>query len=229
MRKTKRKNKRRIQRIISLTLIVIAVVLIFLCIGYRFILEKKNEGAIDAGKEQDTVSSDSEKLFESFLNGDIDAYCKNEDGSGFYTANIKNFDIDGGEWDSYSVYGYLDADNDGEKELVLKGPYGACFFDAKDDKVTLFASGEGTGDTCLLSCYKNAYWIVNAHAGADSDDFVMRRYDGADTVAETFFFGAVTDENGNENYYKGDGTGREVSITKEEYTEMTDSFQPLSY
>ena len=49
MRKTKRKNKRRIQRIISLTLIVIAVVLISLCIGYRLVLEKKNKGAIDAG------------------------------------------------------------------------------------------------------------------------------------------------------------------------------------
>ena len=228
MRKTRKANKKRKQRMISLAMIVIAVILIFLCIGYWLITEKKNKDTDGVKTAQTTLSADSKNLFEAFLNGDIDAYCENEAGNGFDTVPIKSFDIDGGEWDSYSVYGYLDVDNDGEDELILKGPYGACFFDAKDDKVTLFARGEGTGITCLLAYYDNAYWIVNAHAGADSDDFVMRRYNGADTVVETIYFGTVTDENGNETYYRGDGAGEDVSITKEEYTELTNAIQPLS-
>ena len=119
--------------------------------------EKKNKDTDDVKTGQDMLSADSKNLFEAFLNGDIDAYCENEAGSGFDTVPIKSFDVDGGEWDSYSVYGYLDVDNDGEDELILKGPYGACFFDAKDDKVTLFARGEGTGiPACSVSFCRNA-------------------------------------------------------------------------
>ena len=210
---------------ISLALIVIAFILIISCLCYWFVIEKKNK---DEENTVDIASNSSNNLLETFLDGKIDAYCANEDGGGFYTVNIKDFDIDGDEWDSYSVYGYLDADNDGEEELVLQGPYGACFFDAKDDKVTLFERGEGTGATCLLSYYNNAYWIVKAHAYDGGDDFGMRRYAGADTVADMLYFGMTIDEDGNENYYRGNGTGGDVSITKEEYTDLTNAIQPLS-
>ncbi|MCR4902104.1 MAG: hypothetical protein K6A23_04535 [Butyrivibrio sp.] len=247
-----KKNKKKKKRILSLALIGIAITLIISYLCYWPIIEKKNKAADNLNIEVNTLNSEpkvsesgatgvkdeentadtssdfSNTLFESFLAGDIEAYRINEDGDGFTTVNIKDFNIDGEEWDSYSVYGYLDVDNDGEDELVLQGPYGACFFDAKDDKVTLFAEGSGTGATCLLAYYNKAYWIVTAHAWANGDDFYMQRYNGADNVAETFNFGSSVDENGNESYYRVNEIGEDISITKKDYTDLTNSIQPLS-
>ncbi len=245
----RRKKKR---RIISLTLIVIALLLILGCVGYLMLSNEQKKTIVSNESIEKIKDSDDEKsvetnkpdvkeestppeedstktLFDKFLSGEIDATAINEFEDTEYTLNVSELDIDGGEWDSSSIYGYLDVDNDGEDELVITNAYGASLFDAKDGKVTMFASGGGTGNTLLLAYYEDAYWVVYAYAGADCDAFSMYKYKGADSIEETFYFGCETDENGNERYYKkGNESEKDIEISQEEYKKIADSIIQLN-
>ena len=239
----RRKKKR---RIISLTLIVTAFLLILGYVAYLMLSNEQNKISVgnesiekidtnDAKKSVETNKPDvkekstpheedsTKTLFEKFLNGEIDADAVDDFEGTEYTLNVSELDIDGDDWDSCSVYGYLDVDNDGEDELVITNAYGAMLFDAKDGKIKRFAAGGGTATMLLLAKYENAYWVVYAYAGADSDAFTMNKYHGADTIEETFYYGNETDENGKTRYYKDNGSGEEVDITEEEYKELTDT------
>ena len=79
-----------------------------------------------------------EELLDLFINGSISAI-----GSGDSTFYITDLDMDSGEWDSYSIGEKVDLDNDGENELIICGPYGGIYLDARDNKVYEFAVGEG--------------------------------------------------------------------------------------
>nr|MCR4831706.1 hypothetical protein [Pseudobutyrivibrio sp.] len=183
----RRKKKR---RIISLTLIVIALLLILGCVGYLMLSNEQNKTNVSNESIEKINASDDEKsvetnkpdvkeestppeedstrtLFDNFLNGEIDADAINEGEEYEYTLNVDELDLGGNDWDSSSVYGYLDVDNDGEDELIITNAYGASLFDAKDGKVKMFASGGGTGNTVLLANYENAYWVVHAFSSAD--------------------------------------------------------------
>jgi hypothetical protein len=59
-------------------------------------------------------------------------------------ADIAVVTILGQEWDAYSIGEKTDLDNDGENELIINGPYGGIYLDARDNKVYEFASGEGS-------------------------------------------------------------------------------------
>ena len=239
----RRKKKR---RIISLTLIVTAFLLILGCVAYLMLSNEQNKTNVsnesiekidtnDAKKTVETNKPDvkekstlpeedsTKTLFDKFLNGEIDADAVDDVEGTEYTLNVSELDIDGDDWDSSSVYGYIDVDNDGEDELVITNADGAMLFDAKDGKIKRFAAGGGTANMLLLAKYENAYWVVYAYAGADSDAFTMNKYNGADTIEETFYYGNETDENGKTRYYKDNGSGEEVDITAEEYKELTDT------
>jgi hypothetical protein len=59
-------------------------------------------------------------------------------------ADIAVVTILGQEWDAYSIGEKTDLDNDGENKLIINGPYGGIYLDARDNKVYEFASGEGS-------------------------------------------------------------------------------------
>ena len=90
----------------------------------------------------------TEELLDLFINGSIDAISSEDLASAFY---ITDLDMDSGEWDSYSIGERVDLDNDGENELIICGPYGGIYLDARNNKVYEFAVGEG--DALVLSYF----------------------------------------------------------------------------
>ena len=69
--------------------------------------------------------------------------------------------MDSGEWDSYSVGEKVDLDNDGENELIICGPYGGIYLDARDNRVYAFAAGDGEACTLSYIYYDNGgIWIM---------------------------------------------------------------------
>ena len=112
-------------------------------------LETKGDETIDI-EESNTQASENiesemttEELFNLFINGSISAISSADSTSTFY---ITDLDMDSDEWDSYSIGEQVDLDNDGENELIICGPYGGIYLDARDNKVYEFAAGEGTGN-----------------------------------------------------------------------------------
>lgn len=178
-------------------------------------------------KPLQTKSAEADQsLYQEFLSRDIFATGEYEDGAE-YSISANDLEIGGDDWDAYQVYGYLDADNDGKDELVLQGPYGAYILDANKGKLNVFAHGDGTGNTLLLSYYEDAYWIVYSYLGADESDYYMSKYKGADTIEDSFYYGKRTDESGSVNYFRGDANQEEGPITEEEFSELQSTIVPL--
>lgn len=71
----------------------------------------------DAESESETITPESEELLDAFLADEIPAFY--EDG----TATVMRSDLDGEDYESYSVGERTDLDNDGEEEQILNGPY----------------------------------------------------------------------------------------------------------
>ena len=236
---TRRTKKKKKTRIFSICLIIIALLLIVGC-GLYILKDKlvnttetpnspvvstevKNQSDdASAGTSSDENAEIKEDLFGLFLDGKIDAESTLEEGVE-EPINASTLDLEGDEWDSYHFYDYRDVNNDGDAELMLSGPYGYSFFDIRDNKVILFEDGLGTGATCLLAYYKDAYWIVQAHAWEDSDDFSMHRYEGS-TLAETLRFGSDADENDEKYFYRSLPNSDDIEkISEAEYNELIDS------
>jgi len=70
------------------------------------------------------------QLLEQFVAGEVEAGRYDSDSK----FKITDLNMNTDEWDAYSVGDYCDLDNDGEDELILNGPYGGMYMDAKDDK-----------------------------------------------------------------------------------------------
>lgn len=98
------------------------------------------ESNAQTGENTDTEMT-TEELLDLFINGQVSAISSEDPASAFY---ITDLDMDSEEWDSYSIGERVDLDNDGENELIICGPYGGIYFDARDNKVYEFAVGEGT-------------------------------------------------------------------------------------
>lgn len=94
--------------------------------------------------ENTEVQMTTEELVDAFINGKISAISSEDPASVFYITDLK---MDSEEWDSYSIGEKVDLDNDGENELIICGPYGGIYLDARDNKVYEFARGDGTGLT----------------------------------------------------------------------------------
>ena len=160
----------------------------------------------------------ADELLDSFINGSISAVDAADSTSVFY---ITDLNMDAEEWDSYSIGEKVDLDNDGENELILNGPYGGIYLDARDGQVYGFAAGEGNGFTLSYTYFKGAIWILYSnrmHQGYES--YHMELFEGADNlVAEMNFNEELIDEDnveGPEKYYLN-GT----EITYEEYLELS--------
>ena len=156
-----------------------------------------------------------EELLDLFINGSISAI-----GSGDSTFYITDLDMDSGEWDSYSIGEKVDLDNDGENELIICGPYGGIYLDARDNKVYEFAAGEGDALVLSYVVYNGSTWIMYSnrmHTGYEA--YHMEKFEGADNlVAEMNFYEELVDEDNVEGKEKYTLNGTEISY--DEYFEL---------
>ncbi len=159
----------------------------------------------------------AEELLDLFINGSINAISSEDSASAFY---ITDLDMDSEEWDSYSIGERVDLDNDGENELIICGPYGGIYLDARDGKVYEFAVGEG--DSLVLSyvVYNGSTWIMYSnrmHTGYEA--YHMEKFEGADNLAaEMNFDEELVYEDNVEGKEKYTLNGTEISY--DEYFEL---------
>ncbi len=157
----------------------------------------------------------AEELLDLFISGQINAVDSTDLTSAFY---ISDLNMDSGEWDSFSIGEKVDLDNDGENELVINGPYGGMYFDARDNRVYKFAAGDG--NACILSyTYFNGAILIlySNRMNAGYEAYHMEKYEGADNlVAEINFGEELADPNNAEAGMKYTWNGTEISY--DEYT-----------
>lgn len=169
-------------------------------------------------EDEDTgVEVSADELLDSFIDGSTGAVDVADLTSMFY---ITDLNMDSEEWDAYSIGEKVDLDNDGENELIMNGPYGGIYLDARDNKVYEFAAGEGTALTLSYVVYNGAVWIMysnNMNAGYEC--YHMERYEGADNlIGEMNFSEELIDENNAESGMKYTLNGTEISY--DEYMEL---------
>ncbi|MCM1063982.1 MAG: hypothetical protein NC420_05800 [Eubacterium sp.] len=152
----------------------------------------------------------AEELLDAFINGSVYAVDSADPASTFY---ITDLDMDSDEWDSYSIGEKVDLDNDGEDELILCGPYGGIYLDARENGVYAFAAGEGTGYMLSYTVFNGAAWIMYSNRmHAEYELFHMEKYEGADNlVAEIDFSREPVDGNNIESGMKWIWNGTEIS------------------
>ncbi len=145
-----------------------------------------NNGIMEPGEESlsgSATQEEADKLFAKAINGEIivNASYEGEDCSFFIT----DLPSDPEEWDSYSVGERVDLDNDGVTELIINGPYGGKYLDARDGGVYQLAEGEGTaGQLCYAEYDGNTYicHVDNSHGGRET--FMMDQYNGNGDIVE---------------------------------------------
>ena len=178
------------------------------------------EENIQEPEEEDIVvaMSEPDELLDAFLASEIPAIW--DDGESVTIYDELPHDED--DWECYSVGERIDLDNDGENEQIVNGPYGGFYLDARDGKVYVLASGEGTAGVLSYAYYDNATWIVHrdtSHAGRQI--FWLTKYDGGENIVDEFMLGAeywdTTDDKYDEN---SDFTYRDEKISMSEYEEL---------
>lgn len=177
-------------------------------------LTRQQEGSVQTVEGTDLTT---EELLDLFVNGSISAISSEDSTSAFY---ITDLDIDSGEWDSYSIGERVDLDNDGENELIICGPYGGIYLDARDNKVYEFAAGEGDGVVLSYVVYNGSTWIMYSnrmHTGYEA--YHMEKFEGADNlVAEMNSYEELVDEDNVEGKEKYTLNGTEISY--DEYFQL---------
>lgn len=159
----------------------------------------------------------TEELLDLFINGSISAISSEDSASAFY---ITDLDMDSGEWDSYSIGERVDLDNDGENELIICGPYGGIYLDARDNKVYEFAVGEGDALVLSYVVYNGSTWIMHSNRmNTGYEAYHMEKFEGADNLAaEMNFSEELVDEDNVEGKEKYTLNGTEISY--DEYFEL---------
>ena len=155
-------------------------------------------------------------LLDSFINGLADAVDSEDSASTFSVSDLK---MDSEEWDAYSIGEKVDLDNDGENELIINGPYGGIYLDARDDKVYEFAAGEGTALILSYTYYNGAVWIMYSNRSSAGFEFYhMEKFEGADNLTAEMNFGEEFDPDNAEAGIKYTLNGAEISY--DEYSEL---------
>lgn len=172
---------------------------------------KKTEDA-DTGSE-----ATADELLDAFINGKISAVDSTDSTSTFY---ITDLNTDSEEWGAYSVGEKVDLDNDGENELIISGPYGGIYLDARDNKVYEFAAAEGTALVLSYTYYNDAVWIMYSNVSSAGFAFYhMEKFEGADNlVAEMNIGEELADPDNVEAGMKY--TWNETAISYDEYTAL---------
>ncbi|MEY8322966.1 hypothetical protein AALB47_03470 [Lachnospiraceae bacterium 54-11] len=173
--------------------------------------ESNIQDAADTGSE-----AAADELLDSFINGLADAVDSEDSASTF---SVSDLNMDSEEGDAYSIGERVDLDNDGENELIINGPYGGIYLDARDDKVYEFAAGEGTALILSYTCYNGAVWIMYSNRSSAGFEFYhMEKFEGADNLTAEMNFGEEFDVNNAEAGIKYTLNGAEISY--DEYTEL---------
>ncbi len=176
----------------------------------------KQETILPTSELDTTITSDSEALLDAFLASKIPAVINSEHD---VTIMFDQLPHDEEDWSCYSVGERIDLDNDGEDEQIVDGPYGGMFLDARDGKVYVFASGEGTAGVLTYTQYDNAVWIVHrdtTHAGRQV--YWLTKYDGGETIVDEFTLAAEYWDSPDSKYDENsDFTYRDEKITMKEY------------
>ena len=158
----------------------------------------------------------AEELLDLFINGSISAVNSSDLTSAFYITDLK---MDSGESDSYSIGEKVDLDNDGEDELIICGPYGGIYLDARDNKVYEFAAAEGNALVLSYVVYNGAVWIMYSNRSSAGFEFYhMEKFEGADNLVAEMNFGEEFDINNAEAGLKYTLNGTEISY--DEYTAL---------
>ena len=162
-----------------------------------------------------TETLEPEELLDAFLAGELPAVYDNEEQSLMISDLISSEEED---YFSYSVGERIDLDNDGENELIVDGPYGGIYFDARGGKVYVLAQGEGTAGVLFYTNYDNATWIVHcdtSHAGRQM--YWLTRYDGEGNIADEIQLSAEYWNSPQEYDENSDFTFRDEKISMKEY------------
>ncbi|MBO6089497.1 MAG: hypothetical protein J6P37_04200 [Lachnospiraceae bacterium] len=169
-----------------------------------------------------------EYLFDQFLKGEIDATVLNPleptewgwDYDKITTVDIDDLNVNHILWSfmEYSAGERFDLDNDGEKELILDGPYGGMYLDAMDGNLYVFAAARGNAGGLQYAYYDDAYWIVyhdTTHGGRSC--YWLYKYEGGDNVVDTMtLMGFWNSEEDKEFTFNGE------SITEDDYNRIHD-------
>ncbi len=132
--------------------------------------------------DNETTASDPEteadELFAKAIAGEIIVNATYEDGTdaSFYIPDLPN---DPDDYECYGIGDRADLDNDGVKELIINGPYGGKYLDARNGKVYQLAEGEGTAGQLYHADYDGKTYIChvdNSHGGREI--FLMDQYNG---------------------------------------------------
>ena len=154
----------------------------------------------------------TEELLDLFINGSISAISSEDSTSALYITDL--------DMDSYSIGERVDLDNDGENELIICGPYGGIYLDARDNKVYEFAVGEGDALVLSYVVYNGSTWIMHSNRmNTGYEAYHMEKFEGADNlVAEMSFYEELVDEDNVEG--KGKYTLNGTEISYDEYFEL---------
>lgn len=171
----------------------------------------------DFSADQQDGSAKTDELLDSFINGRINAVDSADSTSTF---SIADLNVDADRWETYSAGEKADLDNDGENELIVNGPYGGIYLDARDNGVYEFAAGEGNALTLSYTVYNGAVWIMYSNRmNAGYECYHMEKYEGADNlVGEMNFSEEPVDANNPEFGMKYMLNGTEISHN--EYTDL---------
>lgn len=145
---------------------------------------KQNANVLENGSKNE-ISTD--ELLDSFINGSIGAHDPMDSASTLYVTDLN---MDSEDWDSYSIGEKTDLDNDGENELIINGPYGGIYLDARNNEIYIFAEGEGSALCLSYVTYHGEIWILyrnDMNMGYCS--YHMEKYEGADNLTNEMFFG----------------------------------------
>lgn len=184
------------------------------------VAEELNATPIQSENVVDLTDKTVEELLDLFIEGELIATYPDDRREPFSITDLP-IDIED-DWYSYSIGDRVDLDNDGEKELILSGPYGGIYLDARDGQIFVLAYGDGTADVLGYTMFDGQMWIVHSdvtHAGRETYDFTL--YDGEGRVADGFRLSREYWDTPNEP----DGPGtvytyRGEEITKEAYEEL---------
>lgn len=158
----------------------------------------------------------AEALLDEFVAGNIPAFYPDAENSSFYITELLMDEMD---YFSYSVGEKIDLDNDGESELILEGPYGGIYLDARGDKIYVLDEGTATTEFLSYTTFDGQTWIVHSdtiHEGRCM--YWFTKYDGTGKVLDTFllsqeFWETPDMPDGPDAVY----TYRDEVITEEEY------------
>ena len=181
--------------------------------------ENKTISTEESNTQTENIDTEmtAEELLDLFVNGSINAISSEDSTSAFY---ITDLDMDSDEWDSYSIGERVDLDNDGENEMIICGPYGGIYLDARDNKVYEFAVGEGNALKLSYVVYNGPIWIMHSNRmNTGYEAYHMEKFEGADNlVAEMNFCEELIDVDNVEGKEKYTLNGTEISY--DEYFEL---------